>query len=120
MQTVVCRLILGLVVVPAAVLQAAGGEKPTDRAAQRSQDNSRARYGQFARANFGVVRTDKRRYAPLDEARIRFECRREPSSTFVFRVDDGAGRPYFRKAARASSGTAEVSVTVGGAPGLHI
>jgi hypothetical protein len=81
---------------------------------------ARAAFDRFDRTDFGVVRTDKRRYAPLDEARISFECRSEPSSAFVFKVYDGAGRPYCRKAARTSSGTAEFSVTVGGAPGLQI
>ena len=46
----------------------------------------------FARTNFGVVRTDKRRYSPLDEARITFECRSEPSAAFASKVCDGAGR----------------------------
>ena len=69
---------------------------------------------------FGVVRTDKMRYAPLDQARIAFVCRGEPSGAFVFRVYDGAGRAYHRAEATASDGVAEFSVKVGGVPGLHI
>jgi len=69
---------------------------------------------------FGVVWTDRRRYAPLDEARITFVCRTAPSSAFVFKVYDGAGRPYQRVAARTSNGVAEFTVAVGGVPGLHV
>ncbi|MBM4050964.1 MAG: hypothetical protein FJ279_38195, partial [Planctomycetes bacterium] len=86
---------------------------------------------QYELDQFGVVRTDKRRYAPLEEARITFECRSSPSSahhgrvcalasTFVVKVYDGAGRSYFRTTVTTSDGVAKFTVPVGGVPGLHI
>lgn len=70
--------------------------------------------------NFGVFWTDRRRYAPLDEAQVTFECRGGGSRSYLFVVYDGAGRPYSSEEVFASDGVAEFTVTVGGTPGLHV
>jgi len=68
---------------------------------------------------YGVVRTHRMRYAPLDEVRITFEQRLDPENVYRVEVCDGAGRPYFRSDLTATDGLAEVTMTAGGMPGLH-
>ena len=71
-------------------------------------------------AQFGVVRTDRMRYAPLDQARITFERRGASFDSYLFEVLDGAGRCYFKREFPAANGFVEFPLTVGGAAGLHI
>ena len=79
---------------------------------QRMRENELERYG--------VVWTDRLRYAPLDEARITFEQRHEPTESYRFEVHDGAGRRYFMQEVSPTNGVSELTVVVGGVPGLHI
>lgn len=78
---------------------------------QRAEKYELARFGQF--------RTDRMRYAPLDVARITFECRNAPREAYLFEVWDGAGKPYFSHEVPAPGGIAQFTVQVGGEPGLH-
>ena len=70
--------------------------------------------------SFGTVRTDRVKYAPLDEVRITFICRGQPHDAFFIEVSDGAGRSYARRPVAADDGVAELTVTAAGTPGLHI
>jgi len=71
-------------------------------------------------ANFGVFRTDRMKYAPLQEAHITFERRGGTEKEYQIEVYDGAGRAYWRAPAPVVDGVAKFVVTVGGAPGTHI
>jgi len=89
----------------------------SDAAAMRQEKPSRMQ--PYELESFGVVRTDRMRYAPLDEVRVTFGCQNAPSEAFVFKTYDGAGRSYHRKEVTASDGVAEFSMLAGGTPGLH-
>ncbi len=74
----------------------------------------------FALHRFGVIRTDRLRCAPLDEAVVSVECADRPDATFAIEVTDGAGRVYHRQSLTLIDGQARFTVIVAGTPGLHV
>ena len=77
------------------------------------------RQQQYELDNFGTIRTDRMKYAPLDEVGITSICRDGTADAYFIEVFDGAGRSYHRERVPAPDGVAELTVTAGGTPGLH-
>jgi len=78
------------------------------------------RQQQYEMARFGTVRTERMKYAPLDEVRISFVGADLADQTLFFEVFDGAGRSYHRQGVPFRNGEAALTVTAGGTPGLHV
>lgn len=69
---------------------------------------------------WGTVQTDRMKYAPLEEVRVRFTCRSRSDGDLFVRVYDGAGRQYARQTMTLRAGVGELTVTAGGTPGMHV
>ena len=78
------------------------------------------RQHEYELENFGTVLTERVKYTPLDEVHVTFICAGEVLDQVYVEVCDGAGRVYFREAVAVENGEARVTVTAGGAPGLHV
>ncbi len=75
---------------------------------------------QYELDQYGVVRVDQRRYAPLDDVHITYTRHGAGDGPVTFDIRDGDGETYFRKTMRIADGTANFTATASGKPGLHI
>ena len=78
------------------------------------------RQQEYELADFGTIRTERMKVAPLEEVRGEFLCRHAPPEGCWLEVCDGAGRPYHRERLQWADGRAEFAFTAAGVTGLHV